>query len=118
MTMRENDTFASRLEEELRKAGLPTDPKLIIGRLYLFGCEHGSHHHILVGTILAIEISDEAGLELHVTNHQIWGERLISFGHSGDGNKWIASCIDIKPRSWLIKKDAQSMNLEGVFELL
>ena len=97
MSLGQNQTFASELEAELREAGLPSDPSQIVGHLYRFGCEHGSHHHILAGTIQAIEVSDEGGLDLYVSNPRFWGERLISINHSN--GKWMAY-VDIKPREW------------------
>ena len=91
------ESFQAELEFELREAGLPTDPRQIVGRLYQFGCEHGSHHHILVGTVQAVEISDEGGLDLHVSSPRFWGKRLISINHSN--GKWMAY-VDVKPREW------------------
>lgn len=35
------------LELTLKKAGLPYDSRQIIGQLYQFECEHGSHDHVL-----------------------------------------------------------------------
>ena len=88
MSLGQNETFESALETELLEVGLPTDPRQIVGRLYRFGCEHGSHHHILVGTVQAIEVSDEGGLNLYVSNPRFWGMRLISIEY-GDGT-WYA----------------------------
>ena len=97
MSLGENETFALVLEEQLRKAGLPTNPAEVMSQIYRFGCEHGSHHQILVGTVLAIEISDEGSLELHVSNPTFWNQRLISLMYGNSG--WMAY-VDIKPREW------------------
>ncbi len=78
--------FHAELENELKRAGLPKNPREIIGRMYRFECQHGSHHHILVGTITAIYISDEGGLNLHVTNTEIWGQKIRSIIRVA--NKW------------------------------
>ena len=91
----EQVSFQAELEFRLREAGLPTNPRQIVGQLYQFGCEHGSHHHVLVGTVLAIEISDEGGLELHVSNPRFWGKKLISIIHSN--SKWMVF-VEIRPR--------------------
>lgn len=90
MTLAKGQTFAAALREALQHAGLPTDPKEIVGRLYRFGCEHGSHHQILCGTICGIEVSDEGGLELHVTNPRFWGAPLISIMYGEASHRWVA----------------------------
>lgn len=89
MSLARNETFESALDTKLREAGLPADPSEVVGRPYRFGCKHGSHHHILYGKIQAIEVSDEGGLDLYVTNPRFWGGRLISFKQHGNG-KWAA----------------------------
>ena len=130
MSLAQNQTFEAALEAELKGAGLPPVPSEVVGRPYRFGCEHGSHHHILSGTIQAIEVSDEGGLALYVTNPRFWGERLISIKHSN--SKWMAY-VDIKPREWsdealermseekherVIAEDIAAKFFEGEFELL
>lgn len=94
MSLAQNETFCSTLEAELRGVGLPITPHEVVGRLYRFGCEHGSHHHILSGTIQAIEISDEGGFDLYVTNPRFWGRRLISIKYNNGA--WMAY-VDIEP---------------------
>lgn len=88
-------SFREELELVLREANLPTDVQKIIGRQYRFGCEHGSHHHILSGVIQAVEVSDEGGLDLYVSNPRFWGERLVSIKYSN--GRWTAY-VDIKPQ--------------------
>ncbi len=80
--------IGDRMGFELSMAGLPRNPSKIIGRLYRFDCEHGSHDHVLIGTIQAIEVSDEGGLDLYVSNPYFWGDQLISIKR-GKG-KWMA----------------------------
>lgn len=87
------NSFAAELESELRGASLPTDPHRIVGRLYWFGCEYGSHHHVLVGTVQAVEISDEGGLNLYVSNPRFGGRRLISITYADYA--WMAY-VDVK----------------------
>jgi len=90
----EEKSFASELEFELLAAGLPAYPHNILGRPYRFGCDFGSHRQILVGTVLAIKLSDEGALELHVSNPSFWGTSLISIMHNN--GEWMAY-LDIKP---------------------
>jgi hypothetical protein len=104
MSLGQNIIFESELENALQEAGFSADP---IGRKYRFGCEHGSHHHILVGTILSVEVSDEGGLDLYVTNPRFWGQRLISIKHN-DG-RWMAY-VDIPP---LELSDADLQRMSG-----
>ncbi len=80
--------FQKELKEQLKESGLPIDPKKIIGRLYRFESEHGSHHDILVGTIQAIGVTDEGGLDVYVSNPRFFGARLISIKYSND--RWLA----------------------------
>ena len=130
MSLRQNQTFASELETQLREAGLSSVPSEIVGHLYQFGCEHGSHHHILAGTVQAIEVSDEGGLDFYVTSPRFWGKRLISIKYSN--GKWMAY-VDIKPREWsdkalermseeehnrVIEEDIAAKFFEGEFQLL
>ncbi len=73
------------LKQELQRAGLPTVLRKVIKRMYFFVCEHGSHQHILVGTIIAIKISDEGGLDLYVTSPEIWGQKIKSIKKTDKG---------------------------------
>ncbi|MDP1719154.1 MAG: hypothetical protein Q8L24_01875 [bacterium] len=93
MSLAKGQSFAMALVAELREAGLPTDPRQVIGRMYQFECKNGSHHHVLFGMITAIEVSDEGGLQLYVSSPQFWGDRLISFMYVADG--WRAY-VDVK----------------------
>lgn len=86
------ESFDRELEKELRDTGLPTNPREVIGRVYRFGCKKGSHHFILVGTITAIEISDEGGFKLIVSNREIWGMQLKSIAKTDPG--WEARVLD------------------------
>lgn len=129
MSLRQK-SFQAELESELLAVGLPTDLHQIIGRLYRFRCEHGSHDHTLVGTVQAVEISDEGGLDLYVSNPRFWGKRLISIKHSN--GRWMVY-VDIKPRRWsdeelrrmseeendhIIKESIAARFFEGEFQLL
>lgn len=49
----------------------------VLGKHYLFECEHGSHEEVLAGTIQAISWSDEGGLQLYVTSPRFFGRPLI-----------------------------------------
>lgn len=77
------------IEEDLSEAGLPSDPREIKGRDYMFRAEHGSHNEILYGTVKALGISDEGGLDIYVSNPRFYGMRLISIKHTGK-NEWSA----------------------------
>ncbi len=112
MSLGEHQTFESELKAELRDAGLPTNPRQVVGRHYRFGCEHGSHNHIFVGTIQAIEVSDEGGLDLYVSNPRFRGGRLISIKRSN--GRWVAY-VDIKPHEGELFEGSY---FEGEFRLL
>lgn len=86
--------YKEALDTALTSAGLPTKVQDIIGRTYIFACERGSHHHVLSGTITAMKISDEGGLDLFVTNPSIWGTRLISLRFIIE--RW-AAFIEVEP---------------------
>lgn len=49
---------------------------LTVGRVYRFACEHGSHYHVLEGKIVGIQLSDEGGLQLEVSNRTMWGRPI------------------------------------------
>lgn len=68
------------------------NPHHIIGSLFRFECQHGSHERELVGTILSYEISDECPLALTVSNRTIWGAELSDLAYSG--GKWYARAGD------------------------
>ena len=63
--------------------------KHILGRSFLFTCSHGSHRHILCGSITSIKFSDESGLKLYVTSPEIWGRKILCFSHHSK-NGWAA----------------------------
>lgn len=52
--------------------------KIAIGSVYSLDCAYGSHSCHLVGTIRAIEISDEGGLELYISNPTMGGDEIFS----------------------------------------
>ncbi len=79
--------FDAVLARQSKMANLPKD---IIGKPFRFGCIHGSHHHILVGTVVGIQISDESGLELEVSNRSFWGMNLLGFYWDSDREEWNA----------------------------
>ena len=74
----------SNLWHALHVANLPMNPCKIIGQFYKFD----SHHHTLVGTIQAIEVSDEGDINLYVSNPLFWDAQLISIKHNN--GKWVA----------------------------
>jgi hypothetical protein len=112
MSLLQNGTFDKELVFHLKEARLPEDPRKIIGRLYQFGCEHGSHHHILVGTVVAIEISDEGGLQLYVSNPRFWGSQLRSLIYAN--RKWLARIEQDEEG----KRLKERSTFEGEFKLL
>lgn len=85
MSLTAGRNFDLALTGALTAANLPINVMGVIGRVYRFDCEHGSHHHILVGTILAIEVSDEGGLELHVSSPKLWGQKIKCITHTSKG---------------------------------
>ncbi len=75
------------LEESLQEIGLPSALELL-GKNYRFEAHHGSHHTILVGTIQAVEISDEGGTQLYVSSPRFWGKPLVCLAWGG--SEWMA----------------------------
>ncbi|MGE5393066.1 MAG: hypothetical protein ACM3NH_04975 [Candidatus Saccharibacteria bacterium] len=47
------------------------------GEKFRFICEHGSHFHVVDGTITGIELSDEGGLQIEVSNRTMWGRPIM-----------------------------------------
>ncbi len=78
MNLMSYNTASRLLEAALREAGLSPHPKYLIGRMFRFASQFGSHHQILVGTITALNVSDEGGLELIVSNTRFWEAPLVS----------------------------------------
>lgn len=74
----------------IEEAGLKDMPRQLLGKSYRFVAEHGSHHQILFGTVTAINISDESGLELFVTSPTFFGLPLVSLRRS-DGNWYVCT---------------------------
>ncbi len=87
MSLNPETSFEQELRNNLESAGLTLD---IIGRRFRFGCIHGSHHQILVGTIEALRISDEGGFELQVSNRLFWGTSLLGIYWNPDNCNWTA----------------------------
>ncbi|MBX4204859.1 MAG: hypothetical protein KW788_01560 [Candidatus Doudnabacteria bacterium] len=124
MSLAPGRSFRTELQYALQSANLPLGPEPIIGRMFRFGCEHGSHHHILVGTITAIEVSDEGGLQLHVSSPKMWGEKIKGISHTSRG--WVL-VLDI-PHEKLLANRMEGEELDtyiyeqtvfpGEFELL
>lgn len=75
----EHDKFV----EALRKASLPTDPKEVIGRMFLFR----GRGEILAGRIRAIRLHE--ALELEVSNRRFYGDRLTGLWFSSERG-WCA----------------------------
>lgn len=82
--------FVEDLTEALKAAGMDLPFAEMIGMKYLFGCEHGSHHHVLVGTITAVQLSDEGGLDLHISNPTIFGCKIKSLKWLDNSKSWAA----------------------------
>ena len=106
--------IGDRLGFELSMAGLPRNPGKIIGRVFRFECEHGSHDRVLIGTIQAIEVSDEGGLDLYVSNPYFWGDQLISIKR-GKG-KWMAYVEAEEQR--LSEKEKEQIPAEEIADCL
>lgn len=71
-----------QLREALSRAGLPADPIIVLRSPYMF--RNRSGNQVLVGNIVAIELSDEGGLELHATNPRFRGRPILSFIYNPD----------------------------------
>ena len=112
MSLRQLESFQAQLKLNLKEAGLPTDPRQVIGKLYEFECEHGSHHEILVGTVRAIGISDTGGLNLYVSSPYFFGGPLTSIMYNN--GKWMAYVVS-KPLSNDEKERAKFM-ADGQYE--
>ncbi len=86
--------ISTRVNEKLMRIGLPAC-NLLVGRLFTFESKHGSHYHLLCGTITGISISDEGGLELFVSIPEIWGERFRSLIYNEIERSWRV-CMDVE----------------------
>lgn len=120
MSQGKGETFDSVLKGELVCADLPGDPTKVIGRCYQFTSEHGSHNHVLVGTILAIEISDEGGFELHVSSPRFWGcpLRSISYNNSYHNGWEVRFLTTSSPAGLRGKVEEKVETKKGEFRLL
>jgi hypothetical protein len=107
------------LKNELKKAGLPKKVEQVIGRVYMFECDNGSHAHFLAGVITAINFSDERGLTFQVSNSTIWGKPLACICYNN--GQW-AVVIDIEIPKNLDEDEAEKAIADryiyGSFQLL
>ncbi len=76
------EDFQIKLEDALVVAGLPTDPRQIIGQKFSFEANipRTAEHHTLIGTIVGLEISNlDKGVDLYLSTrrfHNLKIERL------------------------------------------
>lgn len=57
-------------------------PTQTIGKQFMFAADHGSHSHLLLGTVTGIMYSDEGDLEVFVSIPTFWGRPLKSLKYS------------------------------------
>lgn len=94
MSSSETQSYRKRLDEALKEAGLPADITSVVGKQFVFGCHHGSHHTFLSGTVTGIGLSDEGGFKLYVSTPNFWGCRIDSLAKLDAG--WAARVL-IRP---------------------
>lgn len=82
--MKASYDLTQQLQTSLASAGLPIEPVQLLNHVFQFSAEHGSHFHVLLGSILAVQFSDEGGLELHVTSPEFWNQKIKSLRHEHD----------------------------------
>lgn len=88
--------FARRLAEcGLISAACHYDQ--IMGRQYVFISTYGSHEVRLMGTIKAVEDTDEGGVRLFVSNPFFSSDRLVSLRWSNMEEGWTAEIEDPNP---------------------
>ena len=102
------------LVDELKKAGLNSDPRFIIGKMYGFG--YGLRpgrgpNCILYGKILAIGISFETGLQLYVSNPEFLGRKIIALVYNDETYQW-----EVYVESMYKKCDFHNMSTEELKE--
>ena len=90
--MSSGQQFFQILAEATQEAKLGVDFRKLIGTKFLFGSEHGSHQEILAGTVKAVGLSDEGGLDLYVSTPRFFGRPLISIKRIN--GKWFAYVDD------------------------
>ena len=124
------DDYSNQLQNQLQKAiGWTHLPDDLVGRKYCFVAEYGSHHQVLLGTILGLELSDEGGLELIVSNPRFGGAQLLSLSFDEDNAfdednpRWQAHCAPPKPDHLMEERDwdyyyASSQFFPGVLRIL
>lgn len=99
--------FSEELKKELLAVSLPSDPRDVIGHVYLFGYEEGSHPLILAGTVTGIEISYSYGLVLRVSNSRISDMEIIGLSPNSQGD-WAV----------MVKRGSKDLFFQGEFQLL
>ncbi len=73
------------------------NPGSLVGRKYELNVTHGSHSTSLIGTILALQQSDEVGVELYISNPEFWGGRIRSLVHD-HADEWSIRTDDPEER--------------------
>ena len=85
-------TFEADLGDALVKTGLwatKKDPALAyIGSRFHFYAISGLHHHVLVGTITGIDLSNEWGLKLYSSVPEFGGKKLLYLSYDEDFERW------------------------------
>lgn len=106
------------LRETLFKAGLPADPTDVLHRTYMFRSNSGTQ--LLVGSITAIDLSAEGGLQLHVTSPNLRGRPFLFLLYDPQRG-WAARhpdrAEDLK-RFDRLPKDASNDEIDAVSEQL
>lgn len=90
------------LKSVLEQAGLGTE---LLGRRFIFSSVHGSHSTTKVGTIIGIDLSNELGLVLEVSNREFYGLPLVGLCFEDGEKTWSAmtrSERDFRPFSGLL----------------
>lgn len=93
MSPSKTQTYRKQLDRALKVAGLPADITSVVGKQFVFGCYHGSHHTFLSGTVTGIGLSDEGGLKLYVSTPAFWGCRLDSLAKLDAG--WAVRALTL-----------------------
>ena len=118
MTMK----FLEIAETALAEAGQKGDSTKVINKQFIFECRSSQHQQILIGTVLALEISDEDGLCLQVSSPFFKGKKLVCLRWDINNRTWEA-IIEPEMRSLddtaLTKKKIHATNFfPGVLKLM